>query len=155
MIRAAVPSVLVTLALVACSDDAPAGDVMFPADYAATYTEVRDCRRSGDHDLRFIRVLVDPAALQPYQGRTEAFPDESIVLKEEFAFDDPNCSGEPVEWTVMRKQSRAVNRLGWDWQRVDADRAIVEENQPSCFGCHEPCTGTGGEIGYDHTCTEP
>ena len=149
MIRA-----VILLAVFACGNDA-ADEAMFPADYALTYTEVRDCRRSGDHDLRFIRVLVDPVALEPYRGRSLAFPDGAIVVKEEYPLDDPTCSEMPLEWTVMRKRAGAGDQLGWDWQRVDSERSLVEQNQPSCFGCHDPCTGSGGASGYDHTCTDP
>ena len=34
----------------------------FPADYAATYQEVLNFRKSADHDLDWIRVLDDPVA---------------------------------------------------------------------------------------------
>jgi hypothetical protein len=137
----------------ACGEDA---EVYFTEAYVSTYTEVRDCRRSGDHNLRFIKVLVEPAALEPYQGRLLPFPEGAVVLKEEYAFDDPTCAGEPIQWTAMRKRSASSNQLGWDWQRVDPDFSVVEENKPSCFGCHEPCTGAPpGSVGYDYTCTDP
>ncbi len=142
----------VLAALAACGGDDVAPS--FPAAYATSYVAVRDCRRSSDHDLHFIRVLVEPAALQPYNDRVSPFPVGSVVLKEEYEFDDPSCAGEPVEWTVMVKTS-GTERLGWDWQRVEAGRSVVESNGASCYGCHEPCTGIGGAIGYDGTCTEP
>src|SRR5690606_4162116 len=92
-----------TTLAVACGDpdgDEPAADaVAFPADYASTYSEVRDCRQSGDHDLNNIRVVADSAAVGPYQDRSTPFPTGSIVLKEEFEFDDVDCTGEVKQWT--------------------------------------------------------
>ncbi len=143
--------------LVACSGpDSPASAPapIFPADYAASYVEVRGCRKSADHELQFIRVLAEPAALGPYDDRTSAFPDGAIVLKEQFDPADDSCSGSIDQWTVMQKKRSAAENLGWDWQRVAADRHVVEANAPSCIGCHQGCTGTPA-AGYDFTCTDP
>jgi hypothetical protein len=140
----------------ACSDEpvekppVPA----FPADYAASYAEVRDCRRSGDHELAFIRVLTDPAATVPYENRTEAFPDGSVVLKEEYEFGDDTCSGVIASWTVMVKAGAATDQLGWNWQRVGGDRRVLDENSQRCLTCHFDCSGNPS-VGYDHTCAEP
>ncbi len=127
---------------------------VFPADYADSYTEVRGCRKSGDHELDFVRVLVDPSARGPYTDRTTPFPEGAVALKEQYDVSDTDCSGPIAQWTVMKKDSGASDRLGWDWQRVSSDRAVVEENTTRCFGCHESCSGPPG-VGYDHTCTEP
>ena len=143
--------------LAACSDDPPEPEpqvAAFPADYAGSYSEVRDCRKSGDHDLSFVRVLADPAALAPYETRNEPFPDGAVLLKEEYDFSDSSCAGEIVRWTVMIKASAATDRLGWDWQSVDARRNVVEENGERCQSCHTACRG-GSVVGYDYTCTEP
>jgi hypothetical protein len=143
--------------LAACSDpDTPEEEPSpsFPADYAASYVEVRGCRKSADHELEFIRVLADPSALGPYTDRTSAFPNDAIVLKEQYEPSDDTCSGPIAQWTVMLKNQSAAERLGWDWSRVDADRRVVETNAPACFGCHQGCTGTPGP-GYDFTCTDP
>lgn len=127
----------------------------FPADYAVSYVEVRNCRGSGDHDLHNIRILADPAALAPYQGRTEAFPEGAVVLKEEYDFGDTTCSGEILQWTVMRKlaEGSAPDMLGWAWQEVDAERRVVSEDEPRCIGCHQGC-GMAPD-GYDWTCAMP
>ncbi|MEO8699429.1 MAG: hypothetical protein ABI867_05270, partial [Kofleriaceae bacterium] len=66
------------------SDAPPAPPAVFPETYAATYTEVRDCRLSLEHDLFHIKVLVDPPALTPYTDRTTAFPVGAVVLKEQY-----------------------------------------------------------------------
>jgi hypothetical protein len=146
------------VALSACSHPGPAQPnatpPVFPADYADSYTEVRGCRKSGDHELDFVRVLVDASALGPYTDRTTPFPDGAVALKEQYDVSDTDCSGPIVQWTVMKKDAAASERLGWDWQRVSAERAVVEANTSRCFGCHESCSGPPG-VGYDSTCTEP
>ena len=141
---------LVVLVLLSACSDSPEAE--FPASYAASYTQVRDCRSSSDHDLHRIRVLADPAALGPYMTRTDPFPVGSIVLKEEFDFADTNCEGPIVEWTVMKKLAKADN-LGWTWQHVDPDRSVVTENEERCIDCHRTC-GAAPD-GYDGTCTMP
>jgi hypothetical protein len=145
------------LLLAACSDPpepAPAVTALFPADYAASYAEVRDCRKSGDHELAWVRVLADPAALSPYVDRAGGFPEGAVLLKEQYDFGDDSCSGQISEWTVMAKRANSAERLGWDWQRVGSDRRVVESNGSRCMTCHAGCVGPP-EIGYDFTCTEP
>lgn len=147
--------VIAALLAAACADPAsPAPIAAFPADYAASYEEVRSCRKSADHELDFVRVLADPSALGPYRDRSSAFPDGAVVLKEQYEPDDASCSGPIAAWTVMRKNAAATARSGWDWQRVAADRSVVEADTASCRGCHAGCTGAG-QPGYDFTCAEP
>jgi hypothetical protein len=131
------------------------GEPAFPEDYAATYTEVRNCRQSGDHDLNVIRILADPAALAAYRDRAEPFPVGSVVLKEEFEFGDTTCSGPIKQWTVMEKLEvgSSPDTLDWAWQTVDADRNVVDEDLPQCIGCHTGC-GVAPD-GYDGTCAVP
>lgn len=142
---------LAALVLVAagCTDGA---EPEFPADYASTFTEVRGCRGSTDHDLHRIRVLADPAALAPYQGRTQAFPVGAIVLKEEYDYDDINCASAIVEWTVMVKTAEPAN-LGWHWQHVTPSRDVATDNEARCINCHTDC-GVAPD-GYDGTCAMP
>jgi hypothetical protein len=125
----------------------------FPADYGASYVEVRDCRKSADHELEFIRVLADSMALAPYRDRAGAFPDGAVVLKEQYDPADDTCAGPIMQWTVMTKRAAASEHLGWDFQRVTADRRVVETNTASCSGCHQSCSGT--PTGYDSTCADP
>jgi hypothetical protein len=145
--RIAMCSLAIFLALPACTDDP-----RFPSDYATTYTEVRNCRRSADHDLHYVRILADPDALVPYRDRMAPFPVGSIVLKEEYDFADGDCTGELLQWTVMQKTA-SPPRLGWDWQRVGADRSIKSDNSSLCSNCHSNCTAD--ENGYDSTCATP
>ena len=136
--------------LVACgSDEDP---VVFPADYVASYTEVRDCRKSADHDLHNIRVLADPIALSSYQNRDAPFPFDSTVLKEEYDFADDACAGLLLEWTVMRRIASQDNG-GWHWQRVDAGRSLITDDDALCVGCHAGC-GKPPD-GFDGTCAVP
>jgi hypothetical protein len=138
----------------ACGDDGGGREPLFPADYAA-YREVRDCRASGDHDLQQIRVLADPAAYDVYMSRTGAFPVGAVLLKEQFDFGDATCAEAPVQWTVMVKTAAGGDplHLGWQWQRVDAERRVVTENDSRCFGCHTEC-GVAPD-GFDGTCAVP
>lgn len=128
---------------------------LFPEDYAATYTEVRGCRQSGDHDLNIIRVLADPAALGPYQNHDKPIPEGAVLLKEEYDFGDVTCSGPLKQWTVMARlaEGSSAETLDWRWQTVDSQRQVVGEDTPRCYGCHAGCTPENG--GYENTCTLP
>lgn len=143
----------------ACGDSEtepePGPEPAFPEDYASSYTEVRDCRQSGDHDLNIIRILADPAALGPYDNRDQPFPEGAVVLKEEYEFDDMMCEGAIKQWTVMVRLADGDNaeQLDWHWQRVDADRQVATENEAKCYGCHTGCTPDTD--GYENTCAVP
>lgn len=149
---------LVLLLAAACggTEEGDGLEPFFPDDYAETYQEVRDCRQSGDHDLNRIRILADPDSVATYRDRTGgAFSVGAIVLKEEYGFDDPDCSGEIKQWTVMQRIPDGTNSvaLDWDWQKVDGTGRVVEENTPLCYGCH---TGCGfAPDGFDGTCALP
>ncbi|MCB9702170.1 MAG: cytochrome P460 family protein [Myxococcales bacterium] len=150
-----------TLTALACNGDdsgeseSAGPDPDFPADYPASYVEVRNCRGSGDHDLNNIRILADPSALGPYQGRNAPFPEGAIVLKEEYDFADQSCNGPVKQWTVMRRLAAgsSPDTLGWSWQRVDAQRSVVDVDAPRCIDCHTGC-GVPPE-GYEGTCAVP
>jgi hypothetical protein len=148
---------LTSLALAGCPGDDPdsGSEPDFPEDYEASYTEVRDCRGSGDHDLNNIRILVDAAARTPYEDRMAAFPEDAIVLKAEYDFGDTTCSGDIKQWTVMRKLAvdSSPDTLDWAWQQVDADRRVIDEDGARCINCHTGC-GVAPD-GYDWTCSIP
>ncbi|MBK7538128.1 MAG: cytochrome P460 family protein [Myxococcales bacterium] len=133
----------------ACGDPAAPE---FPEDYARSFVEVRACRPSGDHDLRSVRVLVDPSGLSSYLTRDAPHPEGAVVLKEEYEFGDRACAGPVAEWTVMRRRATAEHG-GWRWQRVDADRQVVSEDDSRCIGCHAAC-GQAPD-GHDGTCAVP
>ena len=136
----------VVFLLAACGSDG--ASPLFPESYAASYVEVRNCRASADHDLHKIRIVADPIAMPIYTSRSGPFPDGAILVKEEFDFSDGNCSGEIVEWTVMKKVAGA-----WQFQRVNADRGVETENEARCINCHTAC-GRAPD-GHDGTCAVP
>ena len=142
---------VVLLAACSASEGAPA---IFPADYAASYQEVRDCRRSLEHAAT-VRILASPDAFAAYDGRTEAFPVGSIVLKEQYAVDDIACA-KPIErYTVMQKLAAqsAPGALDWAWQEVGADFVEEPSDVAQCVSCHTVCGKA--PMGYDGTCAEP
>ncbi|HYJ09789.1 MAG TPA: cytochrome P460 family protein [Polyangiaceae bacterium] len=143
------------LLLAGCADTpSTSPSPVFPADYADRYVEVRSCRKSADHELEHVRVLADSDALGPYEDRSGDFPDGAIVLKEQYDASDSTCSGPIAQWTVMQKNGEASTRLNWNWQRVTANRRVVETNAASCHGCHAGCSGEP-QAGYDFTCADP
>lgn len=149
---------MLTAVALACSEDpAPSGpEPLFPADYASSYVEVRDCRLSIEHDLTPIRVLADPQAAAVYQSREGDFATGAIVLKEEFDASDPTCSGPVQRWTVMVRDviGSSPETLDWQWQEVLAeDRRVENENEARCITCHTRC-GVPPE-GFLATCTAP
>ena len=141
---------LLVALLAACGSDRV--EPAFPASYATTFVEVRDCRPSADHDLHKIRIVASPDAVGPYMSRTAPFPVGALVVKEEYDFTDDDCAGPIVEWTVMEKLD-TTDDLGWHWERVAADRTITSTNESRCIGCHTAC-GRAPD-GYDGTCAVP
>jgi hypothetical protein len=142
------------LAALRCGEDGSSGpEPLFPADYAASYTEVRGCRPSTEHELHNIRVLADAAALAAYRDRQSDFPEGSVVLKEEYDFADSTCSGQVERWTLMARlaSGSSPQTLDWHWQDMDGERRVVSENDTRCIGCHQGC-GNLPE-GYQGTCT--
>jgi hypothetical protein len=140
--------------LVACGGDSSSEDPVYPADYATTYQQVRNCRMSLEHDLHYIRVLASPDAVGPYMNRTDPFPLGAIALKEEYAEDDTTCSG-PLEFiTVMEKLDvgSSTATLDWHWQKVDANRKTLTHDEKRCINCHTACQAPDY---YDSTCTQP
>jgi hypothetical protein len=152
-VRATIVSIALVVTVVACDDgDEPTAEPFFPEDYEESYAEVRPCMPSGDHDLNNVRIVVDAAALVPYEERMEQFPVGAVVLKPEYDFGDMTCSGAPKQWTVMRRlaEGSAPDTLDWEWQQVDADRKVVSEDLPRCIACHTGC-GMPPD-GYEGTC---
>jgi len=145
--------VLPILAASACTgkSDPP----VFPADYASTYTEVRNCRPSVEHGPVNVHVLASPLALDTYMSRTGEFPTGSVLLKEEYAEADLSCAGPIRQWTVMEKlaDGSSPSTLDWHWQKVDSTRHTILSDDVSCFGCHMNCDVSTG--GYLYTCTMP
>jgi hypothetical protein len=150
----AVPLVLALLAC-ACDDDDPGVAPDFPADYAASYVQVRSCRASSDHDLNQVVVVADQVAAQAYVMRDRPFATGAIVIKEEREPTDSTCSGPIQQWTVMTQlpAGSSPQTLDWHWQRVDRNRKVVTDDEPRCYGCHTLC-GVPPD-GYAGTCEVP
>lgn len=140
----------------ACGDDGKTDPPLFPADYAASYQEVRNCRFSIDHDLLYIRVLASPEALTPYMTRAAPFPVGAILLKEQYGQDDTTCSGPLDSFTVMEKlDDGTTSAADWTWQKVGADRRQITVDLKTCTSCHSDCGYPPNGVGYDGTCTVP
>ena len=137
-----------------CGDDADGGPAPFPEDYRSTYQEVRDCRFSLEHDLKYIRVLADPEAVEPYVDQFLPFPVGSILVKEQFGDADTSCET-LVDFTVMVKLTldAAPEDLDWSWYHVSGAFRIVREDVKGCPKCHIDCGFP--PMGYDGTCTMP
>lgn len=145
--------VIPAVTMCACGDgDEPP---LFPTDYSSSYVQVRDCRASGDHDLNHVRVLADPLAVDAYRMRDRPFPIGAVVLKEEYEFSDDTCIGPIQQWTVMVQlaSGSSSSTLDWHWQKLDAQRNVVSDNEPRCYACHATC-GVPPD-GYLSTCAVP
>lgn len=133
---------LFALLLTGCPGPVP--EPIVPSDYA-TWTEVRTCRRSPDHDLAYIRVLADPSAEPTYLSRDGAFAEGATLLKLEYA--DPDCAD------LSGMTAMAWRGSDWQWQELDSERVPFAESTEHCVACHADC----GEPpdGYMGTCTAP
>jgi hypothetical protein len=146
------------IVLIGCSDDAPGPDAsppraaIYPADYAATYQEVRSCRYSLDHDLMRIRILVSPGHAASYLARTAPIPAGAIVLKEQFDEADTTCTGPIKKLSAMYRLDTGTSpeKLDWEWQETDPTGLDTTEDELKCSSCHYACRG-----GFDGTCAEP
>lgn len=144
------------LALVSCADDEtttlpPPPPPIF-LDNGAGYQQLRDCRRSADHDLSYIRVLADAQAIPPYVNRDVPFPAGAVILKIEYA--DPPCT-DLVGYTAMRRDV-GIDPAGgdWHWQRANRAGTVTEDGIiERCKGCHTSC-GVPPD-GHDGTCAVP
>jgi len=155
MMRRALQTVL-AITLGACGGGGGADETaLFPDSYSSSYVQVRDCRASGDHDLNHVRILADPLTADAYRMRDRPFPTGAVVLKEEYDFSDDTCVGPIKQWTVMVQLAAgtASATLDWHWQKVDAQRDVVTDNEPRCHGCHATC-GVPPD-GYRSTCAVP
>lgn len=129
----------------------PGAEPVFPADVEESFTEVRDCRTSIEHELHHIRVFVDEVAHDPYEQRDVLFPPGATVVKIEY--EDDGCT-ELIGYTAMRKlaEGEGEDALGWHWQETDPDRVVLEDGAlERCIRCHRACD----DEGHDSTCAEP
>ena len=133
---------LLLLALCTCSSPASTDDpLLFPAHFARNYTPVRDCRLSNAHDMHFITVAANAAAVAAYRDGQYPLPAGSILVKS--LHDDPDCAT-PMGYVAMRKDA------DWVWQQTAADFSDrTTGTLQSCIACHQRCADR------DFTCTDP
>ena len=132
---------------------------MFPEDISG-WQEARSCRFSHEHELAYVRVLVDAAAEAPYRELSDDFPYPVGATLVKPAYVDEDCTI-VTGYTAMQKLTAGSAPSGndWRWQRLTADRQIVEDGEiATCITCHqhhctEPDCGYT-DCGYDLTCNE-
>lgn len=146
-------AVVVSLCLSASACGGPTDPSLLPVNYESTFTEVRNCRRGADHDLNFVRILVDDAAHPAYTMRDRPFPTGSVIVKEEYDPTDEDCTQIVIGWTVMVADPVATEALGWTWQRIDEFREPLDLDTRRCISCHTDC-GKAPD-GYAGTCSIP
>ncbi len=133
------------------TDTKTIAEPIFPADYRATFTEVRNCRFSIAHGGVSVRVLANPIAADPYLNDANPLPVGSIVIKEEYA--GPSCDNDAdlIGWRVMRKEDPGYDPQDgdWHWQHLNAERQVLYNTKATCIGCHvaPEC------LARDHMCT--
>jgi hypothetical protein len=147
----------------ACNGEDPPSDAgvedagpqpAFPEDFGEHYLEMRDCRLSHEHELRYIRVMASETAQAPYARLSSdtPYPVGATLLKLEY--DDELCSV-LLEYTVLTKLAAGENPVGgdWLWQRVSPERDVAEQGAPwTCVNCHT--YHCAPPYGYDLTCAE-
>lgn len=142
----------------ACGSEAPSEPTpVFPEDLS-TWHEGRPCGFTHEHELRYIRVLVDAAAEAPYRELSSDFPYSVGATLVKLEYDDEDCQT-LIGYTAMQKREAGYSKLGndWQWQRVTVNREVVEDGElRACIGCHtHHCTFPQcgyDRCGYDLTC---
>jgi len=143
--------------LIAVCDRAGQGcpqiDLIFPADYRASFTEVRTCRIGLEHDSYRVRAWANEMAVQPYLDHQNPLPEGSIVIKEEFDGNDCSDDSKLVRWSVMRKEAPGFDPVDadWHWQRVRRDGSVIADGKATCVGCHR----VPACLARDYMCLEP
>ncbi len=124
---------------------------IFPSNYRASFTQVRDCRFSAAHGGVNVRVWANTIGAQPYLDLANPLPQGTVVVKEEFS--GPDCSDDNtlVQWRAMRKEAPGFDPVDgdWHWQRVSLQRVVIFDTKDTCIGCHTApdC------LARDHMCT--
>lgn len=126
----------------------------FPEDFAQRYHEMRDCRHSHEHELRYIRVLASESAREPYAQLSSDAPYPLGATLVKLEYDDADCTA-LTQYTVLQKLAKGASPEGgdWLWQRVSPEREVLEQGAPlACVNCHtHHCAPPRG---YDLTCAE-
>lgn len=166
-VRGLLPVVLLLVTALGCNGGEPArsdgGDAApvdagpppgFPEDVEQQYTEMRDCRGSHEHELRYIRVFASEGAREPYAALSPDVPYPVGANLVKLEYDDEACT-QLLGYTEMLKLPKGENPAGgdWLWQRLDADRTVIETGAPwRCINCHT--FHCAPPYGFDLTCAE-
>lgn len=156
--RRALPLTILAFALSTCGPEVGGPQSLVPSDYATTFTEVRRCRSTVEHQpnpagdvIRNIRVWINASSAAAYVANAATLPPGTVVIKEEYG---GSCSSaDLLAWTVMRKEAGYDPSHGdWHWQRVRAPtRAVLEDGRVTrCISCHD----TAACRARDWQCTE-
>ncbi len=110
---------------------------ILPADYQASYVEVRDCRFSLEHGGVYMRVLASPEAAAAYQANANPLAVGTVVVKEEYS-DDQCEASELLRWRAMRKEAPGFDPADgdWHWQYLTPRREVVYNDKGTCISCH-------------------
>ena len=83
------------------------------------WSEERDCRFTHEHELRYIRVVADPGAREPYRALDPSTPYPVGATLVKLEYDDENCT-QLTGYTAMQKQEPGFSATGndWRWQRA-------------------------------------
>jgi hypothetical protein len=138
-----------------CGEEAPPGaQPVFPESPELVWREIRDCRHSHEHELRFIRVFASPTAEEPYLALSPDTPYPVGATLVKLEYDDPGCT-ELLGYTALQKLEPGAQPTGgdWLWQRVNDTREVEEEGaMVRCVNCHQ--VHCDAPHGYDLTCAE-
>jgi hypothetical protein len=133
----------------------PVDDSPFPLDFETEWTEARTpCTLSHDHELTYIRVFADDAALGPYTLNVEPYPVGARLLKVEYT--DEACT-DVLDYVMMERlaEGSAPADLDWRWLRFDRERRLVTERRfepETCINCHT-CHCGALPYGWQFTCS--
>jgi hypothetical protein len=156
------PGFALALISVSCGGtDAPAVTSLVPADYAATFVQVRDCRTTIEHafstpdggpTVTNIRVLINPESAAAYLANAPTLPANTVVIKEESNAAD--CSNVISRSVNVKQEGYDPTNDNWHWQRVLASNnaVLMDGRVPFCISCHQSeCAA----MNRDLMCTTP
>jgi hypothetical protein len=125
--------------LAGCEEPEFQSTPILPSDYRNSFSVVRPCQTSVDHDLSHVVVLTSPEAAQAYRSGLANFPSGSVVALE--LYSDPSCR-DLNGWAVMRKEGGGYDDgFGdWRWQELDTFRRVLSDGKNRrCTTCHVTC----------------
>lgn len=142
-----------------CSDEpepTPIAPVVTAAELASGgFEEVLACRASHEHDLRYVRIVANAAAVAMYRrcilvpaaGCSEPFPVGALFVKYEYEL--PGCfPGDFDGYTASLKLAPGSYPEGhdWRWQRLTPKFRVTEDGAPlRCLLCHiDHCAAPAG-----------